>query len=422
MPRWSQLIAILKESLHFAFNSLRVNLMRTLLSMLAIIIGIFTIISILTFIDSLDRSVRDSVSELGGDVIYVQKWPWIFESDYPWWKFINRPEIEHSDLIYLEKKLKKADAITMIAGIYGKSISFGGNQVKNTIIEAVSHDYQKVNDLKIENGRYFSEFESKSGSPKVIIGSNLATTLFGAANPIGKAIKLLNKKFIVIGVLEKKGKSNFAFGDIDNKAILPLTYVRYLYGSGMENLDVTIIIKGKEKVTIESLEDESRGVLRAVRRLKPGEEDNFALNRPSFINEKLNDIFRNLSLMGWIIAGFSILVGGFGTANIMFVSVKERTYLIGTQKALGAPRYFILAQFLGEAVILCLFGGIIGLLLVLLVIIGVNGVQDQVHLVLNAGNVFIGIGLSSAIGIVAGFIPSYQASRLDPIEAIRSNF
>lgn len=422
MPRWSQLVAILKESFYFAIGSLRNNLLRTLLSTLAIIIGIFTIISILTFISSLDKSVRNSVASLGGDVIFVQKWPWIFENDYPWWKFVNRPQVSYEEMQLLEKKLNTAEAVSIVAGIYGRTISNRKEHVRNSAINAVSYSYEKVYDFKLEKGRYFTEYESRIGAPKIIIGNALALSLFKRQDPIGKKVKILDKKFDVIGVLEKKGEGSVDFENSDNIAFIPFNFVRYLYGSYLQKLDITIKVKGIKGSDINVLEDEVRGVLRAARKLSPGDDDSFALNRASFIGDKLNDIFRSLSLMGWIIAAFSILVGGFGTANIMFVSVKERTFLIGIEKALGSPRYFILAQFLGEAIFLCLIGGMIGLFLVFIIILIVNSVQSDLQLILTLKNVIIGIGLSSIIGIVAGFIPAYRASRLDPINAIRNTF
>ncbi|MBL6962986.1 MAG: ABC transporter permease [Bacteroidetes bacterium] len=422
MLRWSQIVAILKESFYFAISSLKNNLLRTLLSTLAIIIGIFTIISILTFISSLDKSVRNSVASLGGDVIFVQKWPWIFENDYPWWKFVNRPQVSYEEMQLLEKKLRKAETVSIVAGIYGRTISNKKEHVRNSVINAVSHGYEKVYNFQLEKGRYFTEYENRIGAPKIIIGNALAQNLFKGQNPIGQKVKILDKKFDVIGVLEKKGEGTVDFENSDNIAFIPFNYVRYLYGSYLKNLDITIKVKGKKGTDINELEDEIRGVLRAIRKLRPGDEDSFALNRASFIGDKLNDIFRSLSLMGWIIAAFSILVGGFGTANIMFVSVKERTFLIGIEKALGSPRYFILTQFLGEAIFLCLIGGLIGLFLVFLVVLAVNSFQSDLHLVLTLKNVIIGIGLSSVIGIVAGFIPAYRASRLDPINAIRKTF
>ena len=422
MPRWSQLIAILKESFYFAINSLRTNLLRTLLSTLAIIIGIFTIISILTFISSLDRSVRTSVASLGGDVIFVQKWPWIFENDYPWWKFVNRPQVSYEEMQLLQKKLKNAEAVSIVAGIYGRFLSNKKEHIRNAVINAISYDYEKVYDFQLEKGRYFTEYEMRIGAPKIIIGSALAHSLFKEKNPIGQKVKILDKKFDVIGVLEKKGEGAVEIEDSDNMAFISFNFVRYLYGSYMRNLDITIKVKGQKGASIDELEDEIRGVLRSIRKLKPGDDDSFALNRASFISDKLNDIFRSLSLMGWIIAAFSILVGGFGTANIMFVSVKERTFLIGIEKALGSPRFFILAQFLGEAIFLCLIGGLIGLLMVFLLMLLANNIQSDLQLVLTFKNVLIGIGLSSIIGIVAGFIPAYRASRLDPINAIRNTF
>jgi putative ABC transport system permease protein len=422
MPRWSQIIAILQESFYFSIKSLRTNLLRTLLSTLAIIIGIFTIISILTFISSLDRSVRNSVASLGGDVIFVQKWPWIFENDYPWWKFVNRPQVSYEEAMLLQRKLENAEAVSIVAGIYGRTLSSKKEHVRNASLNAISHDYRSVYSFNIDQGRYFTAYENKIGAPKIILGRTLAEKLFKEKNPIGQRVKILDHKFDVIGVLEKKGEGSVEFEDTDNAAFIPFNFVRYLYGSYLKNLDMTIKIKAKNGVDIVELEEDTRGVMRRIRRLQPGDDDDFALNRASFINDKLGDIFRSLRIMGWIIAAFSILVGGFGTANIMFVSVKERTFLIGIEKALGSPRYFILAQFLGEAIFLCLLGGLIGLILVYVLILIANSVQDDILLVLSLKNIIIGIGLSSFIGIIAGVIPAYQASRLDPINAIRNTF
>lgn len=421
MPRWSQIVAILKESFSFAISNLRNNLLRTLLSMLAIIIGIFTIISILSFISSLNKNIRNSVNQLGGDIVYIQKWPWLFQNDYPWWKFVNRPEVSYNEYQLLEKKSVSSESVAMVMGIYGKTIASADNQVKNIYIAAVTFNYPVMSEMKIQEGRFFTENEVITASSKIILGSRIAELLFPDENPIGKTVKLLNKKYVVIGVLEKKG-GGLSFDDTDNLVFIPITNARQLFGSNTKNLDATIKAKSKGNIEIEDFEDEIRGIMRSIRRLQPSDEDNFALNRASFISEKLNDIFRSLSLMGWIIAAFSILVGGFGTANIMFVSVKERTFLIGIEKALGAPRYFILAQFLGESVILCLIGGLIGLLLVIILIFIANQLQDDITLFLSVNNILIGIGLSTFIGVVAGFIPSYQASRLDPIEAIRNTF
>jgi putative ABC transport system permease protein len=389
--------------------------------MLGIIIGIFTIISILTFVTSLDNSVRSSVSKLGGDVIYIQKWPWVVEGEYPWWKFLNRPEAKYQEMMLIKKKLNSYSAIAFGVNLSDKALAYNKNQFKGAVITAYSYDFINIFDVKLEKGRYFSDEESQGGHPKIILGNNIATTLFPDEDPIDKTIRVFNKKLKVIGVFEKDGNNAVDINNFDNAALVPLNFIRYLYGTNLSYFDPTIIVKGNSEKEVIAMEDELRGIMRSVRRLTPYQEDDFALNKIELLNDKLNDLFRSLSIAGWIIAGFSILVGGFGTANIMFVSVKERTFLIGIEKALGAPRYYILSQFLGEATILCLIGGAIGLIMVSIGILIVNSFSE-LQLILTLKNVMIGLSLSMLIGIVAGFIPALQASRLDPINAIRNRF
>lgn len=412
---------IILESFSFAWTSLKTNSMRSILSMLGIIIGIFTIISILTFVTSLDQSVRSSVSKLGSDVIYVQKWPWIVEGEYPWWKFLNRPEAKYQEMVMIKKRLNNYSSIAFGVNISNKAIAYKKEQFKRAVISAYSYDFINIFDIKFQKGRYFSDEESKGGQAKIILGNTIAESLFKDEDPIDKSVKVLNKKLKVIGVLEKDGNNTVDINNFDNAALVPLNFIRYLYGSNLSDFDPTIIVKGTSEKEVIAMEDEIRGVMRSVRRLTPFQEDDFALNKIDLLNDRLNMLFKSLSLAGWIIAGFSILVGGFGTANIMFVSVKERTSLIGIEKALGAPRYYILSQFLGEAIILCLIGGVIGLILVTIGILIVNSFAE-LKLILTLKNVVIGLSLSMLIGIVSGFIPAFQASRLDPINAIRNRF
>lgn len=422
MMKWSLVKEILKESFFFALNGLKNNIFRTILSTLGIIIGVFMIISILTFVDSLDKSIRDSLAKLGGDVIYIQKWPWTMKGEYTWWKFLNRPQPTYNEMQIMKNRLKNYDAIAFGIDLSDKTIATENEQVKHVGLLAYSYDFSKIYELKFENGRYFSEIESHTGDPKIILGNEIASRLFSSDNPVGQQVKLFKTRFKVIGVLQKEGNSSVDINNFDEVALIPYAFVRRLYNSSnLGYANSSLVIKGTSNVDISQFESEITGAMRSIRRLSPLEEDNFALNKVSNLNESLNDIFKNLSIGGWIIAAFSILVGGFGTANIMFVSVKERTFLIGIEKALGSPKYFILSQFLGESVFLCLIGGILGLLLVLLAMTIVNSFATFT-LVLTLKNVLIGISLSMMIGVLAGFIPAMQASRLDPVVAIRNNF
>jgi putative ABC transport system permease protein len=235
------------------------------------------------------------------------------------------------------------------------------------------------------------------------------------SNPIGESIKVFGNKVNVIGVLASQGEGTFG-NSTDEEVFIPANFARNYIN--IRNIGTSILVKGNPEISTQQLKDELTGIMRSLRKLKPGEEDDFALNEVSAINDNLQAFFSGLGLIGWIIGGFSLLVGGFGIANIMFVSVRERTNIIGIQKAIGAKRYFILMEFLFEAVFLSLIGGIVGLILIYL---GTVLFQDAMPfaLILTQNNIFAGLIISSIIGLFSGIIPAWQASRLDPVEAIR---
>lgn len=409
----------MRESLRFAYQNIRANLLRTLLSLLGVTIGVFCIISILTLVDSIEYNFRKSVSKFGSDVMYVQKWPMIFEADYPWWKYVNRPNVTYAEMQLLRKKLPAAEAVCFTIWMRGKKISFEDNAAESVSIRAVTHDYARTIAMNFEHGRYFTESESHRGENVALIGYTLAEQLFD--NPekaIGKQISALQGKLRIIGVLKKEGNSFNMGGSTDNQLFMPFTYLKS-YGSYAANqYNPTILVKAPASLKLEALEDDLIGAMRSIRRLSPRQDENFAINKVTMFLTIISDIFSKINLYGWVIAGFSILVGGFGIANIMFVSVKERTAIIGIQKALGARRIFTMSQFLGEAVLLCLLGGIIGLLL----IAGLSALFNLVspiEIILTLENILTGLGISSLIGVLSGYIPSRQAARMDPIEAIR---
>ncbi len=413
-------LKLLKESINFALISIWANKLRTFLSLLGITIGIFAIISVFSVIDSLRSSISDSIQSLGDDVVYVHKWPWkMGNRDFPWWKYINRPLPSVKEFNLLEKRITKAKAMAFSASST-KKIQYQSNNIEGTSIIGASNEYNKVRLFNINSGRYFSYRESKNGKRVAIIGSTVAETLFNNISPIHKTIKVDNQKLTVIGVFEKEGTDMFN-KSMDNAVLVPINFMKTWLDIKQQVLQPQILVKAKSSTEIDALKDEIRRNLRSIRGIKPKDEDNFALNQTSMITKNFVKIFGIIDWAGIIIGGFSILVGGFGIANIMFVSVKERTKLIGIQKSLGAKNFFILFQFIFESIFLSILGGILGLILVYILIYFANKMVDM-EFVLDITNIIRGVMISFVVGLLAGFIPARSASRLNPVKAMNSNF
>jgi len=414
-------LRLFRESFLFAFEALRVNKLRTFLSLLGITIGIFAIISVFTVTDSLERKIRKDVSSLGNNVIYIQKWPWVPEGDgeYPWWKYMNRPLPGIKEMAELEKKSSSVEAMAYLADLGNQTIKYKSSSAENCVVNCVSHDYDIVKIFDLDDGRYFTENESVSGKPVALIGADVKSALFPNHSSLDQQITIRGYKLTIIGELKKEG-SSLIDNTSDNCVIIPVNFARSLINLRSNDIDPTIIVKAKEGVSMTEMKDEIRGSMRGVRKLQPRETDDFALNETSLLTNSLDQLFTTLGLAGWIIGGFSILVGGFGIANIMFVSVKERTNIIGIQKSLGSKNYFILLQFLVEAVILCIIGGGIGLIFVLLLSIAASNATGM-DLALTFGNIIMGIIISASIGVISGYVPALQASRMNPVDAIRAN-
>lgn len=412
-------LSLLKESIVFAWGALVANKLRTFLSLLGITIGIFAIITVFTIVDSLERNIRGSVQSLGENVVFVMKWPWTFGPDYPWWKYMNRPVPEISELAEVERKAKSVEAIGFRIGAR-KVLKRNNNTIENGLVAGWSYGFGQVKSFEIIDGRYFREDEAEGGYNVVILGYTIADGLFpNNEDPIGKTIKVAGRNCKVIGVFKKEGESMLG-NTMDNQAVVPYNFARLFMDVKSENSDPFIAAKAKPGVTNDQLKDELTGIMRGIRGLKPMADDDFALNETNLLSKNFDGLFDIVGIAGAIIGGFSILVGGFGIANIMFVSVRERTNLIGIQKSLGAKNYFILAQFLFESVFLSLMGGIIGLLLIYLLTFVADGVIDM-EITLTRSNIILGLTISVLIGIISGFIPAYGASQLDPVEAIRTN-
>lgn len=413
-------LRLFKEGFLFAINSLTVNKLRTFLSLFGITIGIFCIISVFTVLDWLEKSIRDSIDSMGSNVIYVQKYPWSFDSNIEYWDIIRWPSVSVKDYQVLKEKSVKAAAISFIIG-ESKTIKYRNNIANDALVAAVTDDLEKVLAFEIDKGRYFSASEFPNASNVAVLGAEIAERLFENANPVDKEITIAGRKARIIGVLKKEGQGVVSLSNIDQITIVPMKF-----GAGFINFrnrfsDNQMIIRAKNNVPIQELSDEVIMILRASRRLKPTEDNNFSINNATMLSQGFDSVFAGINLGGWLIGGFAMLVGGFGIANIMFVSVRERTNMIGIQKALGAKRFFILQQFLVESVILSILGGIFGLFLIFIATLFINYLYD-LNMHLTIGNILLAIFVSGLIGVVAGYAPAYSAAKMNPVDAIGYSF
>lgn len=415
------LFKIFSESVSLAIRELRVNKLRTFLTLLGISIGIFCVISIFSSVDSLENNLRQGVSKLGNNVVYINKFPWgpeEGETEYAWWKFWNRPFATFDEMKRVQERVSSAEAVAISIWTNGPVLKHRDRNVKNATINGVSQDFDKVMALNIKAGRYFSPSENFSGARVAIVGSDILDKLFpGNVDPLGQYIEFMGDQVTVIGIFAKEGKSLVQTSN-DNVVMMPYHYLTSKIKVDGFQAEPTIMVAAKENVSIMELKDELRITMRAIRRIPPKRDDNFAMNQISIISGQISSIFGVFDIIAIIIGGFAILVGGFGIANIMFVTVRERTNLIGIKKALGAKNYFIMLEFLTESIILSVLGGIMGLLLVFIVLQVLSSAMDFT-LSLNAKNIFWGIVTSSVIGLIAGIVPAIMASRMNPVKAIR---
>jgi putative ABC transport system permease protein len=411
---------LLREGFIFAFKSVIVNKLRTFLSLFGITIGIFSIISVFTALDWMEKSIHDSISSLGDNVIYINKWPWGLNPNLQWWDIIKWPAVSDDDYqAILNKSTKTAAACFTVA--QPEQIKYRKNLASDANVWAVTSDFENIRSFEIEKGRYFSPEESVSGKNVAIIGAVIAERLFDNADPVGKQIEIAGKRTNVIGVFKKEGKGGIGDNGMDDQTLVPLNFGRTFINMKNNFLNATIMVKARQGVPILELSDEATMILRASRRLQPNQIENFSINRASVISQSFSSVFAGINIGGWVIGGFAILVGGFGIANIMFVSVRERTNIIGIQKALGAKKFFILQQFLVESVLLSVIGGLLGVLMIFIGTLIVNYLYE-LNMYLTLANMLLAVFISGLIGVVAGYAPANTAAKMNPVEAIGFSF
>jgi putative ABC transport system permease protein len=416
-----KLLSILWNSFRMALQELRVNKLRTFLSLFGITIGIFCIIGVLAAVSSLENKVQTDIKALGSNTIYIDKWQYSGGPDYPWWKFYKRPVPKFNEVKFIKEKSTLAANVAYFNN-NNALLTYGDNQLSNVTVYCASEDFNKIQTFGIAYGRYFSEAEFLRGPAVGVIGFKIAELLFSEAKmAVGKTISMNGKHVQIVGVIEKQGSSFIGGFDYDECFLLTYRYYASTWNTNDENTsgDPVIIVNGKSNVTTPALTEELRGIMRQLRKLSPTTEDNFALNDVNTFSQQVGSFFGSVNIGGWVIAGLSLIVGGFGIANIMFVTVRERTSQIGLKKAIGAKSRTILTEFLLESAFLCILGGAFGLLLVYILTLILSRVLPF-PIFIAPRIIMIAFSICVVLGILSGIIPARTAAKMNPVDAIRS--
>jgi putative ABC transport system permease protein len=413
-----KLLNILWNSFKMAMQELRVNKLRTFLSLFGITIGIFCIIAILSVVDSLERKVQDDLKKLGSNSIYLDKWEYTNDGpDYPWWKYIKRPAPKYEEMQFIKAKSYLTGNIAFKSKAMGTA-SVADASLSGVNFLGVSEDFSRIQTLEMQVGRYINDAEFARGTPTIVIGDNVAEELFGSAERAeGKEITFQGKKLIIVGVIVKQGTSFADEFNFDQSLVVPYKYFASVYNP--DNNEPLIMVQGKTGVDTKQLQEELRGVMRQLRRIPPTGEENFSLNDINFFAEQTKGFFSSVTIGGWCIAGLSLIVGAFGVANIMFVTVRERTSQIGLKKAIGAKSRTILTEFLLESAFLCIVGGLIGLLLVW-ILTKILGTVMPFPILISTNIIVLAISVCIGLGVLSGIIPASIAAKMNPVVAIRT--
>ncbi len=412
-------LEIIGSSFKMAVLELWKNKLRTTLSLFGIMIGIFCLIGVLVVVNSLEHNIQNEIKSLGTNTIYIDKWDYSAGGgpDYPWWKYVNRPSPKYEEVKHIKERTATAKFASFAINTQD-NLDYAGNTLSNVKMYGVSEDFDDIQPVEVKYGRYFTDAEFDRGVNMVVIGNDVAEKLFGVAEvAAGKEVAARGKTMLVVGVIKKQGKQMIGGWDFDQSIIFTYRYARTIINE--KRADPVIMVQGLDNISSKSLKDDLTGTMRAIHKLSPTKEEDFALNDVNDFSDAISSAFVGLNIGGWAIAALSLIVGMFGVANIMFVSVRERTSQIGLKKAIGAKNRVILAEFLLESAFLCIIGGLIGLTLVFLLAQLLTQVLDFPVFV-STNYMILAIIICIITGILAGFIPALQAARMDPVVAIRS--
>lgn len=412
-------IEIISSGFRMAMQELWKNKLRTFLSLFGITIGIFCIIGVLATVNSLQHNIQSELKDLGTNTIYIDKWDYTAGGgpDYPWWRYVKRPEPKFDEIKQIKERTPSAKFVAFDINT-NDQVEYNDNTLSGVNIYGNSEEFQDIQPVDIDYGRFITSSEFDHGSPVMVIGNEVAEKLFISPEmAVGKVMEVRGKKAEVIGVIKKQGKSMIGGWQFDQSVIVPYKFAVNLMVA--KNSNPLILVQGKDNLRSVALKDDLRGAMRAIHKLSPTQDDNFALNDINDLSDQVSRIFGPLNMGGWIIAGISLIVGMFGVANIMFVSVRERTSQIGLKKAVGAKRRVILLEFLLESAFLCLVGGLMGLLLVFILTKILSGALNF-PVFISSSNLITAISICIIVGVLAGIIPASQAARMDPVVAIRS--
>lgn len=414
-----RVLEIVSSSFKMALQELWKNKLRAFLSLFGVTIGIFCIIGVLATVNSLEYNIQSEIKSLGTNTIYIDKWEYSVNGgpDYPWWKYQKRPSPKYAELREIKERTPTVSHVSFIISAFD-NIEANGNVLSGGIIYGITEDFAVIQPVEVQFGRLMSSSEFEQGSNFIVVGNDVATQLFGSdERAVNRVISVRNKKCLVAGVLKKQGAQMLGGWQFDKSILLTYKFGRTVMDE--RYADPLLIVKGKENINSKVLKDDLTGAMRSIRKLSPTQEDNFSLNDINDFSDAMSQAFVSINIGGWAIAALSLIVGMFGVANIMFVTVKERTSQIGLKKAIGAKNNIILTEFLLESAFLCVIGGFIGLVLVF-ILTKIVTVVFHFPIFISTANMLLAIGICILVGVVAGIIPASQAARMNPVVAIRS--